>query len=210
MRRSAFLSDALAAGLATAVSLALWVRGVRGWDDMLVNGTGEFDLLGIVTLAFKLILVGAAGAVVGAVPLGWIRRRAATRAAAWSYAVVAGLGLLLAIPLGFVQLHPSYITLANFGWPLTALLLGLALSAAFAHRPGVRSVIEILHIVAGVFAAMLIASFAAWSYPLAKHDIWLVAYAAMVAVVAMGLGPIRRAADADRQTIAGVRVAADE
>ena len=45
-----------------------------------------------------------------------------------------------------------------------------------------RVLIEVLHILAGIFAAMLIASIAAWSYPLAKHDIWWVAYAAMVAV----------------------------
>ena len=32
----------------------------------------------------------------------------------------------------------------------------------------------------------------------AKHDIWLVTYTAMVAVVVMGIGPIRRAYDADR------------
>ena len=61
-----------------------------------------------------------------------------------------------------------------------------------------RVLIEVLHILAGIFAAMLIASLAAWSYPLAKHDIWWVAYAAMVAVVLMGVGPIRRAWAEDR------------
>ena len=62
-----------------------------------------------------------------------------------------------------------------------------------------RVLIEVLHIVVGLFAAMLIAALAAWSYPLAKQDIWWVAYAAMIAVVVMGLGPIRRAYAADRE-----------
>jgi TRAP-type C4-dicarboxylate transport system permease small subunit len=66
----------------------------------------------------------------------------------------------------------------------------------------VRVLIEVLHILAGIFAAMLIASLAAWSYPLAKHDIWWVAYAAMVAVVLMGVGPIRRAWAEDRKAAA--------
>jgi hypothetical protein len=62
-----------------------------------------------------------------------------------------------------------------------------------------RVLIEVLHIVVGLFAAMLIAALAAWSYPLARQDIWWVAYAAMIAVVVMGLGPIRRAYVADRE-----------
>lgn len=65
-----------------------------------------------------------------------------------------------------------------------------------------RVLIEVLHIVAGIFAAMLIASLAAWSYPLAKHDVWWVAYAAMVALVLMGIGPIRRAYAEDRRKMA--------
>jgi hypothetical protein len=62
-----------------------------------------------------------------------------------------------------------------------------------------RVLIEVLHIVVGLFAAMLIAALAAWSYPLARQDIWWVAFAAMIAVVVMGLGPIRRAYLADRE-----------
>jgi hypothetical protein len=53
-----------------------------------------------------------------------------------------------------------------------------------------RVLIEVLHIVVGLFAAMLIAALAAWSYPLARQDIWWVAFAAMIAVVVMGLGPM--------------------
>lgn len=61
-----------------------------------------------------------------------------------------------------------------------------------------RVLIEVLHVAAGLVAAALIASLAAWSYPLAKQDIWLVAYAGMVAVVLMGIGPVRRAWAEDR------------
>ncbi len=64
-----------------------------------------------------------------------------------------------------------------------------------------RVLIEVLHIVAGLLAAVVIASLAAWSYRRATNDIWLVAYVAMVAVVAMGVGPLRRAYAADRQSL---------
>jgi type IV secretory pathway TrbD component len=61
-----------------------------------------------------------------------------------------------------------------------------------------RVLIEVLHIVAGLLAAALIAVAAAWSYPRATDDIWLVAYACMIAVVAMGVGPVRRAFEIDK------------
>ena len=61
-----------------------------------------------------------------------------------------------------------------------------------------RVLIEVLHIAVGLAAAVLIASLAAWSYPRATHDIWLVTYAAMALVVLMGIGPIRTAYEADR------------
>ena len=64
-----------------------------------------------------------------------------------------------------------------------------------------RVLVEVLHIVVGICAAMLIAALATWSYPLAEKDIWLTAYAAMGAVVLMGIGPIRRAYDEDRATM---------
>lgn len=72
-----------------------------------------------------------------------------------------------------------------------------------------RVLIEVLHIVVGLLAAMLIAALAAWSYPLARQDIWWVAYAAMIAVAVMGVGPIRRAYAADRETLAGGDESAD-
>jgi hypothetical protein len=72
-----------------------------------------------------------------------------------------------------------------------------------------RVLIEVLHIVVGLFAAMLIAALAAWSYPLARQDIWWVTYAAMIAVVVMGIGPMRRAYAADREKLAGGDESAD-
>jgi heme A synthase len=61
-----------------------------------------------------------------------------------------------------------------------------------------RVLIEVIHITLGLIAAVLIAWYAAWSYPLAKQDIWWVAYAAMLAVMVMGIGPLRRAYAADK------------
>ena len=66
-----------------------------------------------------------------------------------------------------------------------------------------RVLIEVLHIVVGLLAALLIAALASWSYPLAKHDIWLVTYVAMAAVVAMGVGPLRRAYAIDKAKLGG-------
>ena len=61
-----------------------------------------------------------------------------------------------------------------------------------------RVLIEVLHIVVGLAAAVLIGSLSAWAYPLARYDIWLVTYVAMAAVVVMGIGPIRRAYVVDK------------
>jgi hypothetical protein len=65
-----------------------------------------------------------------------------------------------------------------------------------------RVLIEVLHIIVGISAAVLIAKLSVWSYPLAEKDIWLVAFVAMGAVVLMGVGPMRRAYAEDRATIA--------
>ena len=68
-----------------------------------------------------------------------------------------------------------------------------------------RVLIEVLHIVVGVFAAMLIAALASWSYGQSSRDIWLVAYVAMGLVVLMGVGPIRRADAEDRAALNGAK-----
>ena len=61
-----------------------------------------------------------------------------------------------------------------------------------------RVLIEVAHIAIGLVAAALIAWAAAWSYPRATNDIWLVTFVAMALVVLMGIGPIRRAYAVDR------------
>jgi predicted membrane channel-forming protein YqfA (hemolysin III family) len=65
----------------------------------------------------------------------------------------------------------------------------------------VRVLIEVVHIAIGLIAAALIAWAAAWSYPRATGDIWLVTFVAMGLVVLMGIGPIRRAYAVDRATL---------
>jgi type IV secretory pathway TrbD component len=66
-----------------------------------------------------------------------------------------------------------------------------------------RVLIETAFIISGLVASVVIASLAAWSYPLGKNDIWLVAYAAMVIIVLMGIGPLRRAYAEDRARLHG-------
>lgn len=61
-----------------------------------------------------------------------------------------------------------------------------------------RVLIEVAFLMSGLIAAYVIAWLAAWSYPRATDDIWLVAYVAMAAVVLMGIGPMRNALAADR------------
>ncbi len=56
-----------------------------------------------------------------------------------------------------------------------------------------RTIIEVLHIAAGLVVALTMTWAAAWSYPLGFEVIWWCGAAAMLATVAMGLGPLRRA-----------------
>ena len=53
--------------------------------------------------------------------------------------------------------------------------------------------IEILPLLVGLMAAAAITGAAAWSYPLGQDVIWWCGSAAMVATVAMGIRPLRRA-----------------
>ena len=61
-----------------------------------------------------------------------------------------------------------------------------------------RTLIELGYVLLGIGAAALVGGLSAWSYPLARDDIWLVAYVAMAATVAMGIGPLMRAWALDR------------
>jgi uncharacterized membrane protein len=56
-----------------------------------------------------------------------------------------------------------------------------------------RLLTEIVHVVAGLAAAWAIGTLSAWSYPLGRHDIWLVTWVAMAVVAVLGLRQIQRA-----------------
>ena len=72
-----------------------------------------------------------------------------------------------------------------------------------------RVLLETVHIAIGLLAAALMAAAGAWAYPQARGDIWLVGYAAMVAVALMGIGPLRRAFRTDRAKLSGTSGARD-
>lgn len=61
-----------------------------------------------------------------------------------------------------------------------------------------RVLVEALHIAAGISVALLIGALAAWAYPLAERDVWLVTAGAIVCVVLMGIAPMRRAMAAEQ------------
>ena len=63
---------------------------------------------------------------------------------------------------------------------------------------GRRTMVELLHLAAGLMAAAAIAAAAAWAYPPGRQVIWLCGAAAQAATIAMGIGPLRRARRADR------------
>lgn len=62
-----------------------------------------------------------------------------------------------------------------------------------------RTVIELLHIVAGLVAAVVLTALCAWAYPHGRAVIWACGAGAMVAVVVMGIVPLRRALRVDRR-----------
>jgi hypothetical protein len=62
-----------------------------------------------------------------------------------------------------------------------------------------RTVVEALHIAAGLIAAVAMTWAAAWAYPLGRETIWWCGAAAMAATVLMGIGPLRRARAIDRR-----------
>jgi hypothetical protein len=72
-----------------------------------------------------------------------------------------------------------------------------------------RTLIELLHIAAGVIGTALIASLAAWAVPLSRQVIWDVAYVAMLVVIFMGIRPLRVAWRADHGDNSDIDQAAD-
>ena len=65
--------------------------------------------------------------------------------------------------------------------------------------------VEILHIAAGMALAVLIAELAIWSYPPAKSDIHIILVGVLIAIAAMGIGPVRRGIGLDRARRAAAR-----
>lgn len=63
---------------------------------------------------------------------------------------------------------------------------------------GRRTVIELLHIAAGVVLALVMAWAMAWAVPLAKLDIWAVDIVSIVIILIMGVQPVREAMAADK------------
>ena len=63
---------------------------------------------------------------------------------------------------------------------------------------GRRTLIELLHIAAGLLGAAVIAYGAVWALPHAASPIWEVALGMMAVIVLMGLPPLRLAWRADR------------
>lgn len=59
--------------------------------------------------------------------------------------------------------------------------------------------VELLHILAGLAGALALTALFAWAYPQGHDVIWACGMAAMGAVVLMGIGPMRRAARAERR-----------
>jgi membrane protein implicated in regulation of membrane protease activity len=61
-----------------------------------------------------------------------------------------------------------------------------------------RTLIELLHMVFGILATLLLSSLASWAVPNARESISLVAWVVAAVVVAMGVRPLRRAWAQDR------------
>jgi hypothetical protein len=68
---------------------------------------------------------------------------------------------------------------------------------------GRHVLVELLHVAAGLAAGLAMTVAAAWAYPLGHDVIWACGLFAMAATVAMGVGPLRRAAARDRHRISG-------
>ncbi|MES2339229.1 MAG: hypothetical protein V4537_14140 [Pseudomonadota bacterium] len=64
----------------------------------------------------------------------------------------------------------------------------------------VRTIVELLHIAAGLAATALIVAVAAWAYPLARREIEVCGWVAAVLVLLLGISPLRRAWAIDRRT----------
>ena len=62
-----------------------------------------------------------------------------------------------------------------------------------------HTLIELIHIAAGIAATVAVTKIAAWAYPLGRETIWWVGAAMVVLVTAMGVGALRRAVGLDHE-----------
>lgn len=63
---------------------------------------------------------------------------------------------------------------------------------------GRRTLVELLHVAAGIAVALWLTTNFARSYPLGREVIWWCGTAAMLATLAMAVRPVRRAMEQDR------------
>ncbi len=62
-----------------------------------------------------------------------------------------------------------------------------------------RTIIELLHLAAGLIGTALIAALSAWAVPNQEDTIWMVAVGAMLIVAFMAVRPLRLAWRADQE-----------
>ena len=62
-----------------------------------------------------------------------------------------------------------------------------------------RTLVELLHLLAGLAATALIVRLSIWAYPLGRDVIAATGWVSAAIVVLMGIGPLRRAWAADRR-----------
>jgi len=65
-------------------------------------------------------------------------------------------------------------------------------------RASMRTLVELLHVLIGLAATALVVATATWAYPLARREIEVSGWVIAGLVVVLGIGPVRRAWQRDR------------
>ncbi|WP_174296406.1 hypothetical protein [Sphingomonas bacterium] len=68
---------------------------------------------------------------------------------------------------------------------------------------GLRTLAELLHLAAGLTVTAAVFAAGAWSYPVGRGTVRGVGWGTMLVVLAMGIGPLRRAWRQDRSSSRG-------